>query len=785
MRAFLASFYKDLKLILSSAGVLAVLLPLLLLPALALGMGDLGRAGLVSAFPIAVRDRDATVVSRSLITQLRDVGLFSEVRVLEEGETDAEAIGRGAVAVATIPEDFFYEVYKMADCPVEVTLNSATPLQSSLFKSVFESIMGIIRANHASTLGTYSFVYGELTPEVVSQMRQEAGNQLVLDALGRQTVFTALPEPEDLTGALMRRLSACVLGVLAILFALSSAETVPEELGLGVLPRFRSAGLGVWPFILSKLLSAALLSLPGAVAAAVISGAGVLFTLGVWMVLLAAAFAMMTATALAAPTVSGAQRWGNLIVLVSLALGGTLWPLRLLPGPLRALGRLTLPGCALLALEARAAGLGVFEAARFLLPAVLTLAAGLCASPLALARRRSRRGSTAGDTSAPESGDGKRLGMAGRLFGLTAFRVRQVSGGYGALAAFLLAAAVSGLAASSLYGPGAGTLRLGAEDLDGTEESRALLEALAGREGVELKYLDPGRGRTALLTGEIEGVVTVGEGYGRALADGEDTPLEYTPAPGAVSGDGAREILAGTAMARLRRTQAPGRAAELLGRELEDGEISVLEEEIDRAEGTLPELYHIGWSAGSGPADPFAPGPMSFAALASLLTVLTASAVLGSAEARCASRRMRSLRRGRALDGLSELLALTVLAAAASGTVLAVCAIAPGAPMPGAFRAVMTAAGASLLFAALSALLASLGADCRVDALAPMTAVLLCLIGGCFVDFTGLGGALAGAALISPPGLAARAFSEGGWFLAALWVEAAGFSALALWRKAG
>ena len=39
MRAFLASFYKDLKLILSSAGVLAVLLPLLLLPALALGMG--------------------------------------------------------------------------------------------------------------------------------------------------------------------------------------------------------------------------------------------------------------------------------------------------------------------------------------------------------------------------------------------------------------------------------------------------------------------------------------------------------------------------------------------------------------------------------------------------------------------------------------------------------------------------------------------------------------------------------------------------------------------------
>ena len=102
MRALLSCLYKDIRLFLRGAGLLALLLPLLLLPALRLAAPDV-EDGLVESFPIAVRDLDGTVMSRSLISQLKKVELFSQVRVLEEGETDAQALADGAAAAGRKP----------------------------------------------------------------------------------------------------------------------------------------------------------------------------------------------------------------------------------------------------------------------------------------------------------------------------------------------------------------------------------------------------------------------------------------------------------------------------------------------------------------------------------------------------------------------------------------------------------------------------------------------------------------------------------------------------------
>ena len=68
--------------------------------------------------------------------------------------------------------------------------------------------------------------------------------------------------------------------------------------------------------------------------------------------------------------------------------------------------------------------------------------------------------------------------------------------------------------------------------------------------------------------------------------------------------------------------------------------------------------------------------------------------------------------------------------------------------------------GYALCFAALAILLARLGpAEGRLDALAPVLALFICLLGGCFMDLASLPASLARLTLLSPAALAVRAYA--------------------------
>ena len=73
MKRFCALLAKDLRLFFRRSGVVSLALSLVLLGALALGGGDLSRGAYVEPFPIAVRDEDQTLMSASLIGQMKQV----------------------------------------------------------------------------------------------------------------------------------------------------------------------------------------------------------------------------------------------------------------------------------------------------------------------------------------------------------------------------------------------------------------------------------------------------------------------------------------------------------------------------------------------------------------------------------------------------------------------------------------------------------------------------------------------------------------------------------------
>ncbi len=747
--SFLANIYKDITIYFTKSrlisAILSLILPLLLLPTLIFTVDDLTFINFVHSFPIAVRDDDDTLMSHSLLSQLSALEIFSDVRLLSS-ETDAEAVSDGAVAVATIPKDFFYDLYDMKECPVNVTVNTAFPLEATIFTSVFRSVMSIINSNHAAAIGAYTFVYGDLTPELTDQMRKTSGDRLVYDALGRLRFFSDVAAVPDLVSALLRRLSACVLGVMALFFALISAKTLPEERRLGVLPRLRAAGAKTAPFLLSKLLMAALLSLPTVAVTAAVLKMSVLYVFAVYFLLLTCAFCGMAALSVCVGSAASAQRFGNVAVLLNLVLGGVLWPAGLLPGVLAPLSKLTLPHYALLALEARAGGFNFAETLALMWPLLIISALPVALAAIFLAFYRGKTAKIPEKVPVSPELDGKTSPMAVRALRLTLLRLRQAAGGPVAAVLTLTAAVACGFCAGELTRAQPGALRLMVRDLDRTELSQELTSRLRADPGVDLIEID-GDGKRELLSGEREGLVIIGEGYAESLTS--DVPaLSFEAASSSVSAQAARELVAGKAVAQHRGLEAVEDAEKMVGRELTTEEKAELREEIAKAERGLPPLYNISYTSGSAPTDPFAPKPMGLACLAALFTLFTAAAYTGAPDAKSAQRRLRAIPGGAGLGLASDFAALTALGFAVTALVLI-----PAGEGAGALPAALAASAAMAAIAL--ALTSGRAAEGRVDTLAPLAALLICALGGSFMDLSAVTGPLRAVTYISPAAIAA------------------------------
>ena len=160
LRSFAACVRKDICLFSSAAGIACLLLPFIAACLLAFGLNDaLAAENVIEPFPVAVIDRDETVMSRMLIGQLRRIELFSEVRCVSGSEFDSafrtaedaapivdfeEDMLAGCAAAVTIPKDYFYSVYYMDEGKVDAWLNGEMPLESELTADIIESVEEIM-----------------------------------------------------------------------------------------------------------------------------------------------------------------------------------------------------------------------------------------------------------------------------------------------------------------------------------------------------------------------------------------------------------------------------------------------------------------------------------------------------------------------------------------------------------------------------------------------------------------------------------------------------------------
>lgn len=147
---------------------------------------------MIEPFPVAVIDRDETVMSRMLIGQLRRIELFSEIRCVSGSEFDSafrtaedaapivdfeEDMLAGCAAAVTIPKDYFYLVYYMDEGKVDAWLNGEMPLESELTADIIESVAEIMAGERAAMLAAFRIAEGdEPSAEAVQRFRDACAN---------------------------------------------------------------------------------------------------------------------------------------------------------------------------------------------------------------------------------------------------------------------------------------------------------------------------------------------------------------------------------------------------------------------------------------------------------------------------------------------------------------------------------------------------------------------------------------------------------------------------------
>lgn len=756
MRGLRAAITKDLKLFFSKTGFVTLLLPLVLLLALEAAGGSLIQQAYVKPFPIAVRDEDNTVMSRSLITQMREITLFSEVVELQPEEKDDSLLNRGYAAVITIPKDFFYDMYSMKQDVVSITLNDDMPLETSLFSSIISSVMEMVRADQAEGRTVFRFCFGELSTQEERMMWRSTSEQLFKDAMGRHKVFEDLDASTEIRYGIELGFFACALSLMCLIFSFSAVRTVPEEVYSGVLPRFISAGGKLKAFFLSKFIAALIMMVPSlALLLVFFRPEKMLPVLVLSVVLFAYSFGLLLCVVVWAGEEGAAQRWCNFVILLSLLLGGALYASELLPDFAQMIGRLTVPYYARMGLKSIANGESLIGLLQKLLPVIgIGILFTIAALPGILRNTKQRVKYIAHWHGEEPVATMSVLGTWNRLCMVTMQKIKAMSGGIAGIICLLLTVSIcGGITAYVLGHNGAEELRVAVVLEEDGKMAHELIERLGSKDGVSLQIVNEREGNILLERGNVEGILQIGEEYDNAIWHGDNIPISYRGAEASASVQAAREIVAGEVIAQMAGVRALTDAEAILKRPLTENESEQLLEKAASEVQQTPPLYKFSMKSGHAAVvkSPFAFQQIGFMALVVMLTLLTWGAWTGSIGARRVELRIFALPQGRHLAYVSDVLALCLI-----GLIVGVCSMLPS----GCLEVMEWAALSAYVWCVTGFTLAltRMGIrEGRIDALAPFLVMVTCLIGGCFGNIDDFSASLRTLSFFTPQGLVIRA----------------------------
>ncbi|MBR4435913.1 MAG: ABC transporter permease [Clostridia bacterium] len=361
MKSFFASIYKDICLFLSASGILSLLLPALAALLMLAGSNDTAAADLsVKPFAVAVYDLDETLMSRSLISQFKEIDLFSNVKVYTSEDItsgafdtiDTEENGnikrsdalfsvdafKDCAAIITIPTDFFYDLYTEDETRVRLYTNEKMAVESRITENIISGVARIIAGERAAWSAAYTERYGENfheDGELLDAYLDSAAASIIEGALGRRSVLYDGESMAQIESNVKNTFFAAAAIMLFFLVSLGVVKTMPDERRMGLFDRFVSIGGNVIELILSKLVSGAVFCSAGIVPLILIlrpelGGAGMLPLLALIFAFLSCFFVVLAFGFITGNT-EQFMLAGGMATALSLLFGGAIYPFALLP----------------------------------------------------------------------------------------------------------------------------------------------------------------------------------------------------------------------------------------------------------------------------------------------------------------------------------------------------------------------------------------------------------------------------------------------------------------------
>lgn len=312
-----------------------------------------------------------------------------------------------------------------------------------------------------------------------------------------------------------------------------------------------------------------------------------------------------------------------------------------------------------------------------------------------------------------------------------------------------------------------------------SDNSEAFLDFLASADGVSLCFSENrDSAERKLLSGHTEAMLVILPGYDESLlsesVDASEVFIIRT-APKSVSAGAIRELIAGRLLSMRVYVRT---VSELEAEGIPDAE-ERLAEQLKLYDASAPTLYtvdSIGKTGANASSALFVrgfAGYPGFTALVIMLLLLSLSRSMAKPEARLASKRLYSADKGMLLGTVSDFLSL-FLSALAVGIIACCFTKAP------TFSFLLALIAYCLCVSGLCMLFARFGGAGRIDIAAPVIALALSLLGGCFMDFTSLSPLLTALSRCTPQGQFIAAANGDYRFLLLLLPEAALFVFLSL-----
>lgn len=395
MKGLFICIRKDIWLLMGNGvqALVRVLLPLLLILAMFWGMSDIAnRRAYMSSFSLAIRDLDETPMSRMLIEQLKDIELFDTIYDGNKESDDVLFTEYEVVAVLTLPKDFFYSLYNMKNYTVDVKLNGNKPLEAAIVESLITSLMNIIREDQQTMWAVNTLKYGDLSKAQKRDLYKQASLTIIQDALGRQGVFEAETMARDDAQDTALFFYGSVLTMLLMFIPLCILKTFPDELRLGILPRYKAVGGSLLALIISKALAAFLICLfTWAILTFYIIPAHFIGVFTLFFICFCAAFSMFLMISVLLEEPSRSQLAGNMLLLLSMVLGGGLYPIQLLPPALQTISRATIPYYFVMGLNGITHGITARNMLTVIWPLIAAIFVFMAITSVFLTGRRHRR----------------------------------------------------------------------------------------------------------------------------------------------------------------------------------------------------------------------------------------------------------------------------------------------------------------------------------------------------------------------------------------------------------